>query len=854
MTRRLSTHRPARNLPWRATLLATLVLVSAALGPARAETQRLRLGGGWNLVSFAVEPADPAPAAVLAPLGADLLALWSYDAASGVWARFPQPTPGAPTITAIESGRGYWLEVTRVRDLDVVGLVGTLPRGPDVMAAGWNLVGFPLVDPAAYERVLANAAIRQVWTLDRDSDSFEGIVIDASGLVVREDFVQLEPGQGYWIFATEETSLAPVLETTLPADVDLPPLFDENPPVDEALPWTTVSQGDVDVGRDGFYDRPLTQRAVDFEDRILQHQLVVANAGVGVLRYRVRVDDPESCGWLRFQVLNRATGETELVSEVEGALSTERAFHVLAAHRAGLAQGDYDCGFSIESNGVVPVSGRRAGAGRRATEPGREFSAAMTVGGLEGDYRLRVEIDTIDGKLADLANPRITLSLYGDSDGLNAIVDPRRTLLFPSDLHLAGRLVETDSTRFELNGSFETPPEDPGNPFSDPVRRDVTLRGSRSDRAGLGGPSIGSPDLEGEYYETLRGIGESPIRLVGTFTGERLGSIPSVRDRGAVVDTASIAIPDDGLLERVITLTDRILVDEVDVTTTIAHSRATDLVVSLLGPTGVEVVLRDRSGADLGTQIFDEFHVPLESLEAFDGLLAAGDWTLRIVDEAAGETGDLLSWGLDVRGTRVHDIAGSVAPGLPAESTVILTGCGRTEVVTTEPDRTFRFEDLIDCVYRVQVDEVGFQVVFEDVVLMGADVEGVLLDAPPGTPVDRGPIVLPESPQGVFVALTTEGAAGRREPFLDQQYGIDSATWDLDRAPLGGTPQITRDSDAFLGRLGIPDVTGSNAVGTNGVLDGPVGPNSARIFVNIGMPVIGRSVQGGLILEIGGRP
>lgn len=853
MTRRASTRNPRTGLG--AVGALALALLLGTTSAAGAETQRLRLSQGWNLVSLSVEPVDPSPAAVLAPLGSGFLSLWSYDAATGVWARFPQPTPGAPTITEIESGRGYWLKVAGTANLDVQGADGGLPTGPDEIAAGWNLVGFPLLGTAAYERVLSNAAIRQVWAYDRLTGGFDGIVIDGSGLVVREDFVELRPGHGYWIFATEATSLAPVLETTLPSDADVPPLFDDNPPVDQALPWTEITPGDVDIGRDGLYDRPLTQRAVDFEDRVLQHQLVVANSGAGVLRYRLRVDDSESCGWLRFQVLDRATGATRLVTEVEGALSTERAFHVLAAHRSGFTQGNYDCTFSIESNGVVPVAGRRAFADRRATEPDRSYRAAMTVGGLDGDYRLRVQIETIDGKAADLANPRITLSLYEDSAGLKAIVDPERTLLVSTDLHLAGRLLQFGTTRFELNGSFETPASDPGNPFSGPVRRDVALRGSRSDRAGLGGPSIGSPDLEGVYYETIRGVTGKPIRLFGTFTGERLGSIPSVRDQGLVSDTTAVPIPDQGLLKRVVTVTDRILIDEVDVTTTIAHSRASDLVVSLLGPDDVvEVVLRSRSSADLGTQIYDEFHVPLESLEAFDGLLAAGDWTLQIADEVAGETGDLLSWSLDIRGTRVHDIAGSVDAALPADSTVILTGCGRTEVVTTAPDRTFRFRDLIDCVYRVQVDEVGFQVVSEDVVLMGADVDGVFLAALAGTTTDPDPIVLPQSPQGIFVALTTDGAAGRRAPFLDQQYGMDSATWDLDRAPLGGAPQISRDSDAFLGRLGIPDVTGSNAVGSNGVFDGPVGPNSTRIFVNIGMPVIGRSVQGDLVLEIGGRP
>ena len=100
-------------------VLVAAGLMLAVASQSRAETQRLTLDSGWNLVSFAVQPVDPSPAAALAPIAEKVVALWGYDAASGLWSRYPQVTAGAPQIVAIEPGRGYWLQLTDGATLDV---------------------------------------------------------------------------------------------------------------------------------------------------------------------------------------------------------------------------------------------------------------------------------------------------------------------------------------------------------------------------------------------------------------------------------------------------------------------------------------------------------------------------------------------------------------------------------------------------------------------------------------------------------------------------------------------------------------------------------------------------------------
>jgi hypothetical protein len=228
-----------------------------------------------------------------------------------------------------------------------------------------------------------------------------------------------------------------------------------------------------------------------------------------------------------------------------------------------------------------------------------------------------------------------------------------------------------------------------------------------------------------------------------------------------------------------------------------------------------------------------------------------GDWILRIEDRATGVAGALVGWSLDIHGTPVHDIAGAIGAALPAGSVLVLTGCGRTEITTAAADGTFRFANLIDCVYRIAVQQPGFGTAVREIVLAGSDIAGLLF-APAATP----PVVprddrLPASAQAVFVSFTTAGGAGASQPDGSLQYALDTATFDVDRLPLGA-PLEPNDTDAFLSFE--DSLTKSNVVGSNGVIDPPIGPNSRQMTLNIGMPVVGRSVQGDLRLSVGANP
>ncbi len=865
---------------WCILLAAIALWLPSSASTAAASVQTLKLARGWNLISLAVAPPDSNPAAVFSSLvsvGA-LRAVWHFEAASGQWSRFPA-LAGQPSLSQMQAGSGYWIDVDRAIEASILGLDDGLPPSPGALRTGWNLVGFPISRPDSYERLLNGVPVRQVWTYDAGTRRFRGVVFpsDGSDTPIVEDFVNLEPGRGYWLLLDEESSLEPQLATALPGDVDVPPLLENvvpgaRPPFGPMV----MSAGDRDLAGDGFYDRSESQRAVDFGDFSDRIKLAIFNQGRGILGWRVRVQSPDEHPWLRFFVAGEIPSEDQVLEELEGTVATETAEVDLAVDRTGLGPGEYTARILVESNGAtLPFP----------AEPVREIVIRMTVPPLDGDYEVTAVIETINGTPADTHNPRYFLSLYRDGKALRGIFDGSRSLLVPDYciggstpgkscsanadcgtgrceryVRLVGRVYEDGTNRFTVSASFELPVGADDNPYQVPLRRDITLVG---DRPKSGEANLGPQDLRGDFRETLYNVLALPIVMEGSFVARRKSPAPSVRDLSAPASGQASDIPDNGnVLTRTLNVAENLLLSEVDVALNLTHPRPADLVVSLTSPSGTTVVLRDHTNTVAGDLIYDETAVSEEDLGAFVGQSSAGTWTLRIIDDVTGPElpGALIRWGLNLNGTRVNRIAGTVA-GVGADAVVLLSGCGLVRQTTTGTNGAFAFANLIDCVYAISVHESGFARARTFVSLQGADRTNVSL-APAAAGADAPIVVtLPVEPGGAkaIASLTTAGGGGLLQTpawaFINAgrlRYALDSANHDIDRPPLGGALG-DEDSDGFGG--GVDPLTGTNIAGADGNYDPPANAAKRRgAFVTIGQPVIGRAVSGTTYIAIGANP
>jgi len=175
-------------------------------------------------------------------------------------------------------------------------------------------------------------------------------------------------------------------------------------------------------------------------------------------------------------------------------------------------------------------------------------------------------------------------------------------------------------------------------------------------------------------------LGDDTCHDGGTDLGVSCGTDLDCSGAGFAA-TSNLPIPDNDPVgvTNTITVPDSFNVLDVNVGTLIPHSWVGDLIVTVThGATVVTIV--DRMGVpasssgcdsdDLSLVLDDEGtggavedicgplttpqsppnYVPNEPLSAFDGMNAAGDWTITVTDNAAGELGFLIFWSLEFTG------------------------------------------------------------------------------------------------------------------------------------------------------------------------------------------------------------
>ena len=113
-------------------------------------------------------------------------------------------------------------------------------------------------------------------------------------------------------------------------------------------------------------------------------------------------------------------------------------------------------------------------------------------------------------------------------------------------------------------------------------------------------------------------------------------------------NNTSLAIPDNapqGVVSAV-QISDAAAVREIQVAVSIEHSYLGDIEISLIAPSGKEVLLQSRN---LGRKTNLQFTYSTQTTPALKGLLnqpAQGRWQLRVVDRAPSDTGTLKNWQL----------------------------------------------------------------------------------------------------------------------------------------------------------------------------------------------------------------
>ena len=184
---------------------------------AERKPYSVALAPGWNLVSIPGEPADGDINSVI-PADHPARSVLSYDPSiPGAWLTATRSNGAFEgTLTEITSGRAYWIHTTSFESIkvDIPRLDAGSPVAPPTIniVKGWNMVPVQDVDEdredVSAKSYFSGLDVSRVYWFDTVGNTWTSIDV---GSVDNDDNAtdMLQVGKGYWVFTTEEGTLAP---------------------------------------------------------------------------------------------------------------------------------------------------------------------------------------------------------------------------------------------------------------------------------------------------------------------------------------------------------------------------------------------------------------------------------------------------------------------------------------------------------------------------------------------------------------------------------------------------------------------------------------------------------------------
>lgn len=147
------------------------------------------LPAGKHFVSLPILPEDASTESVFATLSYDTIIFWDRLDPADHWKRYSSAKLYDRDLTAVEPGRGYWIDVTAD---SYVEYIGTVPDNTSVMLyRGWNMIGY-----ASYTDRTIQDAFQGLPIVD-----IEGYDASAVPYLLRDmsSAEAMTAGEAYWV-------------------------------------------------------------------------------------------------------------------------------------------------------------------------------------------------------------------------------------------------------------------------------------------------------------------------------------------------------------------------------------------------------------------------------------------------------------------------------------------------------------------------------------------------------------------------------------------------------------------------------------------------------------------------------
>ncbi len=183
-------------------------------------------GTPWHLLSVPDEPDSIDPAVLLTTVASNFELAYAYDNCDAVapWKVFDPTDLAASDLDAIDHRIGFWL---KAGDPDPLAVSGSEPAETAIqLCAGWNLIGYPLAQDRPVLAALSSIAGKFLRVYGFDPVATVGSspepwrVFDVDAPQWANTLQRMERARGYWVYATEDTTLV-MRNVGPPPDVEI---------------------------------------------------------------------------------------------------------------------------------------------------------------------------------------------------------------------------------------------------------------------------------------------------------------------------------------------------------------------------------------------------------------------------------------------------------------------------------------------------------------------------------------------------------------------------------------------------------------------------------------------------------
>lgn len=162
---------------------------------------------GWNLISIPVQPDSSAIADVLASIEGNYTLVRAYNGCDSQdpWKTYdPSAPPFANDLTDLNVSLALWINMSAADTLELTGQVQSNPTIS--LCTGWNLVAYPSLQAENVSDALSsiNGAYTLVRSYNASDSNDPWKTYDPSAPPFANDLIDMQPGVGYWIRATQE--------------------------------------------------------------------------------------------------------------------------------------------------------------------------------------------------------------------------------------------------------------------------------------------------------------------------------------------------------------------------------------------------------------------------------------------------------------------------------------------------------------------------------------------------------------------------------------------------------------------------------------------------------------------------